>query len=280
MKQPSRRAPRRRPFRRSAKEAATWLIRQGTDIQGPFPEARLAAWRQSGRLPDATEVSSDRSSWSPAGEVTFHAGRRSRARTAGWAFHALLKQHTPVPFVTYALLGVNVGAFLLTAALGAGFFEADWLRLRALGAGYGPDTTGGQWWRLLTATFLHAGIGHLLGNMLFFFFIGRFMERLLGHTPFLVLYLGSALTGSLASLLWSPGRLTVGASGAVFGLFAGILGFLVRRDRDRLAQGILRDTLLVETIDIGLAHGDRLIAMHLAHDLLVLVQLHATPLAG
>jgi membrane associated rhomboid family serine protease len=82
---------------------------------------------------------------------------------------------------------------------------------------------GGQWWRLLTAGFLHSGILHLGFNMAALFVFGPPLEARLGRTRFAALYLASLLAGSLGALLVSPDRLTVGASGAIFGLLGAII---------------------------------------------------------
>ncbi len=96
------------------------------------------------------------------------------------------------------------------------------------GANYGPKTTQGEWWRMFTCMFLHIGVLHLLFNMLALWNVGGFMERLLGSTGFLVLYLLAGLLGSVASVAWNPFVVSAGASGAIFGLYGGLLAFLVR----------------------------------------------------
>ena len=82
------------------------------------------------------------------------------------------------------------------------------------GAQFGPLTTQGQWWRLFTCTFLHIGILHLLCNMVVLWQIGGILERLLGRSAFLVVYLLAGLAGSLASLAWNPDVVAVGGERA------------------------------------------------------------------
>src|SRR5262249_35489619 len=96
------------------------------------------------------------------------------------------------------------------------------------GADYGPLTLRGQWWRMAVSTFLHFGLIHLLFNMLVLFNIGLFMESLAGRVEFVVLYLVCGLGGSAASLAWHPSIVSAGASGAIFGLYGALLGFLFR----------------------------------------------------
>ncbi|PYU59029.1 MAG: hypothetical protein DMG55_14590, partial [Acidobacteria bacterium] len=96
------------------------------------------------------------------------------------------------------------------------------------GADYGPLTLHGQWWRMLVSTFLHFGLIHLLFNMFVLFNIGLFLEGLADRIPFVVLYLVCGLGGSAASLAWHPSIVSAGASGAIFGLYGALLGFLIR----------------------------------------------------
>jgi membrane associated rhomboid family serine protease len=92
---------------------------------------------------------------------------------------------------------------------------------------------------MLTSAFLHFGILHIGFNMWVLWQLGALVERLTGNIGFLVLYLLSALGGSLASLLWNPLVISAGASGAVFGVCGGLLGFIVLRG-DSIPLGILK----------------------------------------
>ena len=81
------------------------------------------------------------------------------------------------------------------------------------------DVAQGQWWRLMTATFLHASIMHILFNMYALLVLGASLERVLGPARFAAIYVMSALGGSVAALWFSPlNAISVGASGAIFGL--------------------------------------------------------------
>ena len=96
------------------------------------------------------------------------------------------------------------------------------------GANVGELTIGGQWWRLFTCVFLHIGAIHLVFNMVVLWSIGRVLERLAGRGGFAVIYLLSGLCGSMASIWWNPNVVSAGASGAIFGLYGALLGFLAR----------------------------------------------------
>jgi len=130
--------------------------------------------------------------------------------------------------VTSVLLALNVAIFGLMLAWGIDPMQPTIDSLIQWGANYGPKTTQGEWWRMFTCMFLHIGVLHLLFNMVALWNVGGFMERLLGSTGFLVLYLLAGLLGSVASVAWNPFVVSAGASGAIFGLYGGLLAFLVR----------------------------------------------------
>jgi len=130
--------------------------------------------------------------------------------------------------VTSVLIALNVAIFGLMLAWGLDPMQPAIDSLIQWGANYGPKTTQGEWWRMFTCMFLHIGVLHLLFNMLALWNVGGFMERLLGSTGFLVLYLLAGLLGSVASVAWNPFVVSAGASGAIFGLYGGLLAFLVR----------------------------------------------------
>lgn len=130
------------------------------------------------------------------------------------------------PVLTQILIGVNVAIFLAGIDGGdsvtrvSGRFFSD-------GALFGPLVADGEWWRIVTAGFLHAGVIHLAFNMFALFRIGQVLEPAIGRSRFGAVYLTSLLTGSLGVMLLSPNEPTVGASGAIFGLFG--LMFLATR---------------------------------------------------
>jgi membrane associated rhomboid family serine protease len=143
------------------------------------------------------------------------------------------------PFVTQALIAINVGVYILQLAMGAGFnansgwiYEKGVLVSRACTDASCTKIIGvseGEWWRLITAAFLHYGPLHLGLNMLVLWFIGPALEEYLGHGRYALLYLVSGLAGSAGALLWSPNALTVGASGAIWGIMGAALIFEWRK---------------------------------------------------
>lgn len=145
---------------------------------------------------------------------------------------------TPRVWVTPALIAANAAVFAAMVISGVHPIQPEVADLFDWQANVGPATIGeGQWWRLATAMFLHFGALHIAFNMYVLWSAGPLMERLLGNIGFLLMYVISGLAGSLASLAWHPQVVGAGASGAVFGVFGALFGFLlVRRHEVPLAQ--------------------------------------------
>lgn len=143
-------------------------------------------------------------------------------------FRQLLAISTPRYFIAPTLVGFNVAIFALMALLGVPVFNPAASQLFAWGANYGPATLNGQWWRLLSSIFIHGGIIHLALNMQCLWQLGKLTERLYGNWAFLALYILSGLGGSVASLWWHSNTVSVGASGAIFGVAGGLVAFLYR----------------------------------------------------
>jgi membrane associated rhomboid family serine protease len=148
------------------------------------------------------------------------------------------------PTVTYALIAACVLLFLGELASG-GQRSGVIIDLGILGVGVTPDgqvvgVSQGEWWRLVTGGFLHdAGNPlHIGFNMYILFWLGRMLEPALGHVRFAALYFASLLAGSFGAILIEPDHITVGASGAVFGLMGA--AFLMQRSRgiDPMQSGI------------------------------------------
>lgn len=127
-----------------------------------------------------------------------------------------------VEYITYGLIAINVIVFLLTYILGNG--SADSETLFRFGANYGEAVKNGEVYRLLTSIFLHAGIIHLLLNMYSLKIIGGQLETYLGKWRYLFVFLMSGISGSLLSCIFSN-NLSVGASGAIFGLLGSFIYF-------------------------------------------------------
>jgi membrane associated rhomboid family serine protease len=158
--------------------------------------------------------------------------------------------------VTKALIAVNIVVYVITAAQGQGInnpggsLYIKWIL-------YGPWVANGDWWRLITSTFLHANILHIGLNMYFLWWVGSAVESVLGRGRFLLVYLVSGLAGSAGALLVDPGVATVGASGAIFG----ILGAAVVLERQRVyvlggqAVGLIAISLVFSFVFTGISYG-------------------------
>lgn len=126
------------------------------------------------------------------------------------------------PIITVSLIIINVIVFILMYILGKG--SQDAFTLIKFGAFQKDLILGGEYYRLITYAFLHIGIFHLLFNCYALYVIGRQLESFLGKIKFLIIYLVSALCGSLMSMIF-PISISAGASGAIFGLLGSLLYF-------------------------------------------------------
>jgi len=124
--------------------------------------------------------------------------------------------------LTTVLVALNVMVFALMVLGGVSPVQPSVRELLRWGGDYGPATFNHQWWRMITSAFVHAGILHLGLNMWVFSGLGRVAERLFGSWRMLALYLLSGIGSSLASLWWHPLAVSVGASGAIFGVAGGL----------------------------------------------------------
>jgi membrane associated rhomboid family serine protease len=136
--------------------------------------------------------------------------------------------------ISKALIGINVGIYLLQLAEGAPLSaNRGWIFEH--GVLFGPAVAQGDWWRLFTAMFLHYGPIHLGFNMLAIWWFGTAVEEALGRARYLLLYIVSGLAGSAGALILDPEKLTVGASGAIFGLLGAAL--VLERQRTYVLGG-------------------------------------------
>jgi membrane associated rhomboid family serine protease len=137
---------------------------------------------------------------------------------------------------TFALIGLNVIVFL-AELLGGGSGSLNGGGQLINDAGLrGPDIAGGDWWRVITGGFLHAGFLHLLLNMYVLYIAGSILEPGIGTPRFLGIYFVSLIAGSLGALIVDPNTVTVGASGAIFGLMAAVIVVARGRGVEQLAS--------------------------------------------
>ena len=166
----------------------------------------------------------------------------------------------PWTSVTNFIIALNVAVYVVMGCLGAGWIQPESMLPYILyGANNGAATTDGEWWRLVTSLFMHYGLLHLALNMWALYQTGHFMERVLGKASFTLMYLASGLAGGFASIFWHGDKSwSAGASGAVFGVFGAILGFMMRERQGLprvVVQSLTRSTLMFAGYNIlfGLA---------------------------
>jgi membrane associated rhomboid family serine protease len=147
--------------------------------------------------------------------------------------------------VTKVLVGINVAVYLLELAAG-GQINGTGNRIYENGVLFGPAVAGGDWWRLFTSMFLHYGPIHLGLNMLALWWFGSAVELVLGRGRYLLVYLVSGLAGSAGTLLFAPQSLTVGASGAIFGILGAAL--VLERQRTYVLGGGALGVIVINLI--------------------------------
>ena len=164
------------------------------------------------------------------------------------------------PVVTTALIAINVLVFLAMIASGLSFFAPTAEQVFRWGANYGPVTVQGQWWRLFTACFLHFGIIHIGFNMWVLYQIGYFTERLFGGPRYLAVYLIAGIGGNIIGLVLHPNVVAAGASGAIFGVYGGLLAFLLRRRgivNPQAAKAVTRSVMIFLAYNLFYGLADR-----------------------
>jgi membrane associated rhomboid family serine protease len=125
--------------------------------------------------------------------------------------------------LTHVIFGINVAVFLGMALATSSAMDFPGPDLVRWGANFGPYTLSGEWWRLLTSIFVHGGIIHIAFNMWCLWNLGALCESLYGRWTYAAIYLISGVGASLGSVVWNPHVLSVGASGAIFGLAGALI---------------------------------------------------------
>jgi membrane associated rhomboid family serine protease len=179
------------------------LIVGGVALRGMVPEERARLGRA------AIAVIQRTNRW-----VTHRSADGERLRTA-------LRARSRWVLVMPALVVLNVTIFGFML-FGTGS-PGDPATLVGWGGNFGPRTTNGEWWRLLTSMFVHAGVLHLLVNVAALVQIGFLLERLVGQLTFAAMYIAAGLFAGLVTLAAHPVGVAVGASGAIFGLYGLLL---------------------------------------------------------
>ena len=156
--------------------------------------------------------------------------------------------------LTHVLFGANLAVFV-AMILAAQSLDFPGQIVIHFGANFGPYTLTGEWWRLVTYMFLHGGIMHIFFNMWCLWDLGRLCESLYGRWTYAAIYFTTGIAGGLASLAWNPRTLTVGASGAIFGLAGALIAsfYLGEFSLPRIAiSGTLRSLVIFAVFNLFL----------------------------
>jgi rhomboid protease GluP len=132
-------------------------------------------------------------------------------------------------FATSIILDINILVFIIMVVSGIHIISPTGTELLEWGANRRQETTHGDWWRLVSSMFVHGGVMHLFLNIYGLVIAAIFVEPIFGRTKYLMLYLISGLCGSISSIWWYSNTISVGASGAIFGLYGAILGLLLTK---------------------------------------------------
>lgn len=153
--------------------------------------------------------------------------------------------------ITTCLIVINILVYIVEVILAKNLIDIDVKTLIELGGKYGPLIDAGEVWRLVTCTFLHGGITHILFNMYALYAIGPQIEEVYGRVKYLIIYITSGITASLLGYLIDPFTVSIGASGAIFGLLGALLVYAVK-ERGRLQKGVITNLLVVVGINLGI----------------------------
>jgi len=166
--------------------------------------------------------------------------------------------------ITFVLIGLNVAFYLYTSFAGGNFLITQYTYSNSQLAQYNADVFAGAYHQLFTAMFIHSGIVHLAGNMLFLLIFGLRGEEMFSLPEYLGIYILGGLAGNVLSLAWGPNLFSVGASGAIFAMF-GACAIYARRSIGQSIVGALVFGFFLLIISSGentnyLAHIGGLIA--------------------
>ncbi len=180
---------------------------------------------------------------------------------SGSAVRRLPRAGNATAVATTVLVGLNVLVYLVEIAQAGTFYNVGAAQIIRDWALFGPAVADGEWYRIVTSGFLHEGLIHIGFNMYLLWILGGALERYAGAGRMLAIYFSALLWGSALVLIMSPNSLTLGASGAVFGLMAALL--LLERQRGIALLGssvgalLLINLLLTFTIS-GVSIGGHL----------------------
>lgn len=160
------------------------------------------------------------------------------------------KTGKPKPIMTYSLIAINLIVYMISAILSNSIFDININVLINLGAKYNELIAEGQFYRLFTSMFLHAGLIHIGLNMISLNAIGPLVENIYGKYKYITLYLISGVVAALSSFAFSD-SVSVGASGAIFGILGAVLVFSIKMKKN-IGRNLLTNVISVIAINLML----------------------------
>jgi rhomboid protease GluP len=151
--------------------------------------------------------------------------------------------------ITISLISINIIIYIISAIMSDNFWDISSSVLLILGGKYGPLINDGEWWRILTCNFLHGGLIHIGMNMYSLYAIGPQIEEIFGKIKYVIIYTVAGISSSLLSYYLAPNTLSIGASGAIFGLLGALLSFAIK-EKDRINKGAITNIVVIVAINL------------------------------
>lgn len=170
------------------------------------------------------------------------------------------------PWATYVLIGLNVLVFIAMIMSGVSPKWPSGVDLDRWGAETRDRVLSGEYWRLLSCTFVHIGVIHIVVNMYSLYNVGAFLEQMIGRWRFILFYLSTGIAASMASVWWDGNHISAGASGAIFGVLGVLIAVFAadifeKQYRNQMLRSLLLSAAL--TLGVGLTSGIMNNAAHL-----------------
>lgn len=152
-------------------------------------------------------------------------------------------------YITYALIALNILLYIISAIKCGNFMDIDSMTLYSMGGKFAYNIYHGEVWRLVSAIFLHGDIMHILFNMYSLYILGSQVEIIFGKVKYLIIYFISGIAANILSCILAPNTLSIGASGAIFGLL-GAFAIVIFINRKKVSKGSIANLVLVILLNI------------------------------
>ena len=224
------------------------LIEQDGDKQNELTTQKAEMISHIGIAHDIVIVDSSSDTVLYNGDAAMHIANELSVAFKGSSGEQEATQKQPLSVLTYTLIVINVAVFIITAILSGNFVDSNINVLVFLGAKVDSLISAGQYYRLITCMFLHGGIVHIGVNMYSLYIIGPLVEKIYGKVRFLIIYFVAGILASYFSFLFSP-SISIGASGAIFGLLGACLIFALKM-KDKIGKGFMINIVSVIVINL------------------------------